>query len=104
MQTPQSKEDREIIKRGELLRSLVESEGWAVAKSILDAEIDKIKYVSTLDLKADIEEIGKEAFARAKAIQTIQVWYNNIQNEIETLHVNLDITAEQSPGYIREVE
>jgi hypothetical protein len=104
MQTPQSKEDREIIKRGEILRSLVEGEGWAIAKTILDAEIDKIKLVSTLDLTAPIEEIGKEAFARAKAIQTIQVWYNNIQSEIETLHTNLDIAVKDSPNYIREVE
>lgn len=104
MQTPQSKEDREIIKRGELLRSLVESEGWAVAKSILDAEVDKIKLVSTLDLRANIDEIGKEAYARAKAIQTIQVWYNNIQNEIDTLHTNLNLVAEEQNGYIREIE
>jgi len=104
MQTPLSKEDREVIKRGEILRTLIEGEGWAVAKSILDTEIDKIKLVSTLDLSASIEDIGKEAYARAKAIQTIQVWYNNIQSEIETLHTNLEITAQDSPGYIREIE
>jgi len=104
MPTQPSKEDREIIKRGEILRSLIEGEGWALAKTILDEEIDKIKLVSTLDLSANIEEIGKEAYARAKAIQIIQVWYNKIQSEIETLHTNLDIVADKDTSYIREVE
>ncbi len=101
---PSSKEDREIIKRGEILRALVEGEGWALAKTILDEEVDKIKLVATLDLTADIEEIGKEAYARAKAIQIIQVWYNKIQSEIETLHTNLNLMADETKSYIREVE
>lgn len=90
MPDKQSKEDRENIMRGEMLRSLVESDGWKVAKSMLDAKVNVVKYVSTLELSQPIEEIGKEAYARAKAVELIQNWFNDIQGEIDSYWEHLN--------------
>lgn len=70
--------------KGEMLRSLVKSDGWKVAKEMLDREIDMVKYVSTLNLSDSIEDIGKEAYARAKAVELVQGWFNDINAEIES--------------------
>lgn len=73
-----------------MLRSLVESDGWKVAKEMLDKDINVVKYVHTIDFTQPIEEIGKEAYARAVAINLIQKWFNNIQGEIDSYHEHLN--------------
>jgi len=78
--------------KGEMLRSLVESDGWKVAKAMLDNRVDVVKLVSSLRLDGSIEDIGKEAYARAKAVDLIQSWFNDIQGEIDSYweHLNSD--------------
>lgn len=77
--------------RGEMLRSLVESDGWKVAKEMLDERVNVVKYVSTLRLEDSIEDIGKEAYARAKSVDLIQSWFNDIQGEVESYYEHLNI-------------
>lgn len=91
MQDKLSKEDKDIVMRGEMLRSLVESDGWKVAKEMLDERVNVVKYVSTLRLEDSIEDIGKEAYARAKSVDLIQSWFNDIQGEVESYYEHLNI-------------
>ena len=103
MHQKSSKEDKDIVQRGEMLRSLVESDGWKIAKEMLDAKIDVVKYVSTLDLSESIENIGKEAYARAKAVELIQSWFNLIQGEIDSYYEHLaDPKEEEQPDWLRD--
>lgn len=95
-----SKEDRDNIMRGEMLRSLVESDGWKVAKEMLDEQINVVKYVSTLDLSGSIEDVGKEAYARAKAVDLIQSWFNDIQGEIDSYWEHLQTDTEDGEQII----
>lgn len=95
-----NKEDAELVRRGQILRDLVESEGWKVAKDILDAEVDKVKFVTTLDTKQSIDDIGKEAYARAKAIILIQSWYNMLSNNIALYEESLELSQKEKEAEI----
>lgn len=95
-----NKEDAEVIRRGQILRDLVESEGWKIAKDILDAEVDKVKFVTTLDTKQSIDDIGKEAYARAKAIILIQSWYNMLSNNIALYEESLELSQKEKEAEI----
>lgn len=99
-----SREDKAIISKGEMLRSLVESDGWKVAKGILDERVNQIKYVSTLDTNMPIDQIGKEAFARAIAIQMIQSWFDDIQGAIAMYYEQIAPDEEEEDAIIKEIE
>lgn len=79
---------------------MVESEGWAIAKEIFDNYIAAVSDITLLDTKANIDDIGKEAYARAKAIQIVKAWYNDIQNNIELYEENVYLKAEEKEGQI----
>lgn len=88
--------DNEIMRRGEMLRSLIESDGWKIAQEILDGYIKAVNDITLLDTNSPIDDIGKEAYARAKAINLVRAWYNAIQNEVENFETNVLISAESS--------
>lgn len=98
------REDKAVITKGEMLRSLVESDGWKVAKDMLDERVNKIKYVSTIDTKQSIEDIGKEAFARIIAINMLQSWFNDIQGAIEMYYEQIKPEEPEEDDIIREIE
>lgn len=98
-----NKEDKAIVSKGEMLRSLVESDGWKVAKGMLDEQVDVIKFVNTIDTKQSIEEIGKEALARSIAINTIQNWFNRISGEIEMFYEQIKPEEEDEDAIIKEI-
>lgn len=99
-----NREDKAIITRGEMLRSLVESDGWKVAKEILDQRVDEIKFVTTIDTKMTVDEIGKEAFARAIAINTLQAWFNDIHGQINMFYEQTTPQEEEDDDIIKEIE
>lgn len=86
-----SPEDREVVRKGEILRSLIEGEGWQLAKEVLDNKINVIKHVTTIDMKRDISEIGKEAYARASAISLIEDWFNDISDMVSNYYDIIEI-------------
>lgn len=98
-----NKEDKGIITKGEMLRSLVESDGWKVAKEMLDERIDTIKYVSTIDTKQSMEDIGKEAYARSAAIDMIQSWFNEINGQIQMFYDQVTPVEEDEDDIIKEM-
>lgn len=98
-----SREDRETITKGEMLRSLVESDGWKVAKEMLDEQIDVVKLVTTIDFSMTVDEIGKEAYARASAVKLIQDWFNRIQGQIDLYYEQTNPVEEETDGIIVEL-
>lgn len=97
--------DVNIMQRGEKLRSLLESDGWKEAKAILDGYIKVVNDITLLNTNANIDDIGKEAYARAKAINLVLSWYNAIENEVEIYKENLYLKAEEKDGQIiRELD
>jgi hypothetical protein len=77
------KETAEQMRRGDILRHLVEGEGWALAKEILHDQMKVLDSVSTIPNNMSLEDIGKEAMFRAYAISLVQQWLDAIEGRVE---------------------
>lgn len=83
-----------------MLRSLLESDGWSIAKEILDGYISAVSDITLLNTNSPIDDIGKEAYARAKAIQLVKTWYNDMENQALLYEENVILKAQEKEGQI----
>lgn len=98
MPDKRSKEDSDILQRAEMLRGLIESDGWKVAKEIIDEQIRVVQLVQNIDYEQPIDAIGKEAYARAAAISLVTDWFQLIYAEVE--HFNEQLIQDEEEPYI----
>lgn len=97
-----TQEDRETLTKGESLYNLVQSDGWDVAKTMLDEQLKVLSLVSTIDLKRPAEEIGMETYGRAQAINLVQGWFNSIQGAIDLYHEQVNAINDEEDDIIKE--
>lgn len=76
------KETAEAMTEAMKLRELTESEGWKIARSLLDEKISVLDSVSTIP-EGSFEEVGKQAMYRAHAISLIRDWLSEIEGRLE---------------------
>jgi hypothetical protein len=103
MQRKLSKEDRDTITRGEMLRSLVESDGWKIAISELNASLEMLESVSTFDTSMDPVELSIEVHSRNKAIRLFRNWQTAISEAVEMYYEQIQAMNEEEDDIIKEM-
>lgn len=103
MQRKLSKEDRDILSRGEMLRSLIESDGWKIAIAELDASLALLESVSTFDTSMNPTDLAVEVHSRNKAIKLIRNWKNAIGEAVEMYYEQIDAMNEEEDDIIKEL-
>lgn len=77
------RETAEQMREGDIMRQLVNSEGWALAKKMLAEQIAVLDSVSSIPSNMPLEEIGKQAMFRAHAISLVQSWLDAVEGRVE---------------------
>lgn len=88
-------ETAETMRKGQVLRDFVDSEGWAEAKSILLEMIRVTDSVSAMHLDGlKPDEIGYQTIYRAGAISLVHDWLAAIEGRLEQHQQNAGMLAE----------
>lgn len=83
------------------IASLLDSEGWQLVRKKLVDYIETIESVKTLPNGSN-EQVGEEAKVRARVIQTLLIWLNDIESIREARQQNSELPPQDD--YIRFYE
>ena len=93
-------ETAKAFERGDILRGLVESQGWAIVKEILYDKIKTLDSISSLPLEDDPTKIGLQAMYRNHAIGLVLDWVATIEGDVEQFREQSRLVAEMQADQV----
>ena len=85
-----------VLTEGEALSNLVKGDGWQIARRMLYEDMNSVASVMNMEPQPDATKALVELEARKIAIETIQGWFKNIDQEIANYKEHADGLIEKS--------